>query len=300
MTVGGFGLVLLVLGLTVAALAGPVQEIAAEASLGAALVDASLGSGQTLGSILEVIGPAIVRAVAVLVAVLVGLVITMVLGAILTFYMLRDGVKGFEVATERLTAWRRDELREASGRATSVVGGYMLGTGAIAAFGAATQFAIMWLLGIPLAWPLAVLSFFGGFIPYIGSALTTGLAFLVTVAVGDQVDIVVMLVFTLVFNIVQGNIVAPIVYGRAVSIHPAVVLLAIPAGAAVAGMVGMFLAVPVIGVVATTWRTVLRVFGREPVDRAGAAPARPLEEEAGAAGPAPGVGGGASAEAPAG
>ena len=55
-------------------------------------------------------------------------------------------------------------------------------------------------------------------------------------------------------------------YSRAVSIHPAVVLLAIPAGAAVAGMAGMFLAVPVIGVVATVWRTVLRVFGSAPED----------------------------------
>jgi predicted PurR-regulated permease PerM len=72
----------------------------------------------------------------------------------------------------------------------------------------------MTILGLPLAWPLAVLSFFGGFIPYIGSALTTGLAFLVTVAVGSSQDIVVMLIFTLVFNIVTGNIVAPLVYGR--------------------------------------------------------------------------------------
>jgi hypothetical protein len=63
------------------------------------------------------------------------------------------------------------------------------------------------------------------------------------------------------------------VYGKAVSIHPAIVLLAIPAGAAVAGIAGMFLAVPVIGVVATTWRTVLRVFGSEPEDRAGEADA---------------------------
>jgi predicted PurR-regulated permease PerM len=125
----------------------------------------------------------------------------------------------------------------------------------------------MTILGVPLAWPLAVLSFLGGFIPYIGSLLTTGLAFLVTVALGTTQDIVIMAAFTLVFNIVQGNIVAPLVYGRAVSIHPAVVLLAIPAGGAIAGIAGMFLAVPVIGVVAATWRTALRVFGTAPPDR---------------------------------
>ncbi len=72
-------------------------------------------------------------------------------------------------------------------------------------------------------------------------------------------------IYTIVFNIVQGNFVAPIVYGRAVNIHPAIVLLAIPAGMALAGIAGMFLVVPVIGVIATTWRMGLRVFADGPV-----------------------------------
>jgi predicted PurR-regulated permease PerM len=73
-----------------------------------------------------------------------------------------------------------------------------------------------------------------------------------------------MAVFTIVFNIVQGNFVAPLVYGRAVSIHPAIVLLAIPAGATIAGVFGMFIIVPVIGVVVATWPTVLLVLGDGP------------------------------------
>ncbi len=68
------------------------------------------------------------------------------------------------------------------------------------------------------------------------------------------------------FNIVQGNIVAPIVYSRVVSIHPAVVLVAIPAGNEVAGVIGMFLVVPFLGVVAAVWRTVLRVLDTGPVE----------------------------------
>ncbi len=266
MTVGGFGLVLVILVLTLGALVGPMQEIVTEARRGADRLDDVVASGESIASIVGAIAPQLLAATSLLVAALAGFVISIVLGAILTFYLLRDGSRGFDAATARLTSWRRDELAEAGGRATGVLGGYMIGTGAISVAGAASQFAIMWLLGIPLAWPLAVLSFFGGYIPYIGSLLTTGLALLVTIATGSTQDALIMLIFTLVFNIVQGNIVAPLVYSRAVSIHPAVVLLAIPAGAAVAGMAGMFLAVPVIGVVATTWRTVLRVFGSEPDD----------------------------------
>ena len=68
-----------------------------------------------------------------------------------------------------------------------------------------------------------------------------------------------MAIFTIVFNIVQGNFVAPIVYSKVVSLHPAVVLVAIPAGNEIAGVIGMFLVVPFLGVVAAVWRTVLRV-----------------------------------------
>ena len=85
-------------------------------------------------------------------------------------------------------------------------------------------------------------------IPYIGSLIMTGLAFLVTVATGSPTDIAIMAIFTIVFNIVQGNFVAPIVYSKVVSLHPAVVLVAIPAGNEIAGVIGMFLVVPFLGV----------------------------------------------------
>ena len=113
-----------------------------------------------------------------------------------------------------------------------------------------------------------MLSFFLSFIPYIGGFISTGLAFLIAIAFGTPVDILVMGIWTLVFNLVTGNIVAPLVYGRTVHIHPAIVLVAIPAGAAIAGILGMFIVVPALGVVAVTWRTVLSLMARrDPGDR---------------------------------
>ncbi len=74
----------------------------------------------------------------------------------------------------------------------------------------------------------------------------------------------ILAIWTITFNLVQGKVVAPVVYGRTTNIHPAIVLLAIPAGSAAAGILGMFLVVPVIGVVAATWRAVLHVMGADP------------------------------------
>ena len=79
----------------------------------------------------------------------------------------------------------------------------------------------MGVLGLPLVLPIAFLSFILGFIPYIGGAIGTMLAFLVAVKVGTTQDIVIMAIWTVVFNIVQGSFIAPIIYGKAVSLHPA-------------------------------------------------------------------------------
>ncbi len=234
----------------------PLQQIVASANAGAE----STGTGAVgVTSFVGAIGTGILDTAATLVVQAVAIVALTLVGAFLTFYFVRDGAALWHMFTERIAADRRDVLDAAGGRAAGVLGGYMVGTGAISLFGAATQFLIMAILGIPLALPLAVLSFFGGFIPYVGSLITTFLAFLVTVATGDQTDIVVMAIFTLVFNIVTGNFVAPLVYGRAVSLHPAIVLVAIPVGSDLGGIVGMFLAVPIAGVVATTWRSILQV-----------------------------------------
>jgi predicted PurR-regulated permease PerM len=100
-----------------------------------------------------------------------------------------------------------------------------------------------------------------------------------------------MAVFTIVINVVQGNFVAPIVYSRTVNLHPAVVLMSIPAGAAIAGVLGMFLAVPFLGVVAATWRTVVRSFATNPDEPPAVAQPTPEVDPARASLPATGEAG---------
>ncbi len=238
------------LGNTVVAGSGMINE-AAGGTLGLAHDAVSSGAGVVNGTIVS-----IAETLGTLGAV-------MFLSILLTFYFLRDGAGLWE----RLGTHARTDAAQALGaagrRAFDVLGGYMIGTAAISFVGAASQFAIMVVLGLPLALPVFVLSFFGGFIPYIGGAVTTLVAFLVAVSVGDDLDIVIMGIWTIVFNLVQGNVVAPLVYGRTTHIHPAVVLVAIPAGGAIAGIAGMFIVVPAIGVVATTWRTVLSLFSAD-------------------------------------
>ena len=177
----------------------------------------------------------------------------------MTFYFLRDGNKGWSSITRRFHGWRGETVDHAGRKAIAVLSGYMISTGALSAFGAITQAIIMAVLGLPLILPIAFLSFILGFIPYIGGAIGTILAFLVAVKVGSTQDIIIMAIWTVVFNIVQGSFIAPIIYGKAVSLHPAVVLICIPAGGQLAGVMGMFLAVPLVGIVAAIWRSIIAV-----------------------------------------
>jgi len=196
--------------------------------------------------------------VAAALASMAGLVLDIVLALLLCFFLLRDGPSWWQGASGRLADGRREPVQAAGHRAVGILAGYMGGTALISLFGALTSGLIMVILGLPLALPIVVIGFFFGFIPYLGSFLTTGIAVLVTFALGTPGDMVVMLVFTVVFNIVQGNIVTPIVYGRGLALHPAVVLMAIPVGGELAGMLGMFLVVPVAAVAAATWQLVPR------------------------------------------
>ena len=257
-----------VLAVTLVSLVDQAEELGDAATGGAAEINDAAGGILGLGTDAVASGSeSAVQTILDASSQLAGLGVALILTVLLTFYFLRDGGRIWAGLMSHVAGGAASQLNAAGAKAFGVLGGYMVGTAAISFVGAASQAAIMWILGLPLVMPVFVLSFFGGFIPYIGSLLTTGLAFLIAVQVGTTVDVVVMGIWTLVFNIVQGNVVAPAVYNRTTSIHPAIVLACIPAASAVAGILGMFLVVPVLGVVLSTWRTILRVIGSdEPAD----------------------------------
>jgi predicted PurR-regulated permease PerM len=246
---------------------GPLHDIVDTSVEGAD----DLGLGW-LGGYVDGIGETLIIDLAGLLRGAARLALLLILTLLLTFFFLRDGPAWWAKAIGRLKGARRERIDEAGTSAVDVLGGYMVGTAIIALFGAVTSALIMVVLGLPLALPVGVLTFFGGFIPYIGSFATTALAFLIAIAVGTTTDIVVMGVFTVIFNIIQGNIVTPLVYGRTLGLHPAVILMAIPAGNQIAGILGMFLIVPFVAVAAAIWRPLLQSVADTP--SAAAAPAK--------------------------
>ena len=123
----------------------------------------------------------------------VGTVATIgILATFLTFFFMMDGDKAWVWALSSANTWRREQITTSGHVALERVGGYLRGTAVIAAIYAVAEGLFLVLLGVPLAGPLAVIVFFGRFIPYIGSLVTSILLLSVTLATQGTTDAVIL------------------------------------------------------------------------------------------------------------
>lgn len=102
------------------------------------------------------------------------------------------------------------------------------------------------LLGVPLAIPLAVLVFLGAFVPIVGAFVSGGVAVLVALVALGPVKALIMLAIVIGVQQLESHVLQPLLLGRAVSVHPLAVVLAIGAGLLVAGIVGALFSVPLV------------------------------------------------------
>jgi len=110
------------------------------------------------------------------------------------------------------------------------------------------------LIGVPLALPLAVLVFLGSFIPLIGAFVTGSIAVLLALVANGWPNAVFMLIIVLVVQQIESHILQPLIMGKAVSLHPLAVILAVTGGSLVAGIPGALFAVPVMAILNATVR----------------------------------------------
>ena len=114
----------------------------------------------------------------------------------------------------------------------------------------------LWILGVPLVLPLAVLTFFGAFIPIIGAFVAGAFAVLIALVSNGWQTALIVFAIVLVVQQLEGNVLQPIIQGRGLNLHAAVVILAVTAGGSLYGILGTFLGVPVAAIIAVVYRYV--------------------------------------------
>lgn len=185
------------------------------------------------------------------------------LGLVVLFFLLKDGDKIWDFLVTPLRGEAHDRARRIGDRAVGVLGGYVRGTSIVALVDAVFIGIALALLGVPLALPLATIVFLGAFIPLVGATLAGTLAALVALVTNGPITALVVIAVIIAVNQLEGDLLAPIVLGRAVRLHALAILLALTAGTILAGIIGALLAVPL---TAVAWTIVREWDGDLPED----------------------------------
>lgn len=183
-----------------------------------------------------------------------GATIAAAFGAFLTFvllvYLLIDG-KGFWSGGVRLIdADRREGVMAAGLRAWEALVIFTRSQVVVALIDAIGIALGLFLFGVPLVLPLGVLTFILSFIPYIGATLSGLIVALVALSTQGLGAMLGVLGVAIVVQLVEGNLIYPLLVGRRLRLHPITVLLAVGIGSAVLGILGAFFATPLLATVA--------------------------------------------------
>ena len=163
-----------------------------------------------------------------------------------TIFLLYGGRNIYEYLTRIVPATTRKRVRDAGRAGFGSLIGYVRATFLVAlvdAVGIGTGLAIM---GVPLALPLASLVFLGAFIPVVGAVVTGLLAVVVALLAKGVIYALITLGLIIAVMQLESHVLQPLLMGRAVSIHPLAIVLAIATGAVLAGIAGALLSVPVL------------------------------------------------------
>jgi predicted PurR-regulated permease PerM len=175
-----------------------------------------------------------------------------------TFFFLRDGRKIWRFIVRLFPVNARWSLADAGDASWATLGAYVRATVLVAFIDALGIGLALVILRVPFPFPLAALVFLGAFIPIVGASVSGAVAVLVALVDKGWIIALIVLGAVIVVQQVEGHILQPLIMGRAVAIHPLVVIIGIASGVVLAGIIGALVAVPLIAVLNTGIRRLAR------------------------------------------
>ena len=168
----------------------------------------------------------------------------MVLGAILLYYLLKDGATIASAYIAGRLPDNREQAQRIFKQAAASIRGYFRGKTVLAFAQGIFVWIALAIMGVPLSGSVGVVNFIGAYIPFFGAFIGGVGNFLDTLndlAHGLALGALAVVLFT---NLVLENVLEPRFLGATLKLHPIVVLLSTVAGGVLAGMVGLILAAP--------------------------------------------------------
>jgi predicted PurR-regulated permease PerM len=172
----------------------------------------------------------------------------LVLMIVVLFFFLKDGPAIWEFMLRPFRGEHYARARRIGDKTVATLGGYVRGTATVAAVDAIGIGVGLWIIGVPLALPLAVVVFLTAFIPLVGATAAGILAALVALVANGVPAAIWVVVVVVVVNQLEGNFLQPVLMGRTLQLHGLVILVALTAGTILGGVVGAVIAVPLMAV----------------------------------------------------
>lgn len=173
---------------------------------------------------------------------------------IVSFFLIKDGERFWEWLISKIPPKHRRSVDQAGTTAWSTLRRYLSGTAVVGIVNGTVVAIALMILDVPLVIPLAILMFLGAFFPLVGAIISGAVIALVVLATNGFTDALIIVGVVVVVQQLEGDLVAPIVLGRAVALHPLLILFGITAGFVIGGVIGAFLTIPLIAIAAEVTR----------------------------------------------
>ncbi|MFC8076866.1 AI-2E family transporter [Streptomyces sp. NPDC057307] len=183
-------------------------------------------------------------------------VVTAVLALFLMFFFLKDGPRFLPWLTRQLPGRLATDIPVVAARSWDTLGAFVRSQAFVGLLDAVFIGLGLWIVGVPLVLPLAVLTFVSAFVPVVGALFAGLVAVLIALVSNGLTDALIVLAIIIVVQQLEGNVFQPMIQSRGLGLHAAVILLAVTLGASLAGIVGSLLAVPVVALIAVVWNYV--------------------------------------------
>jgi predicted PurR-regulated permease PerM len=174
-----------------------------------------------------------------------GVIVQLVTILVMAFFLLLDGRRILNFLLRELGPHHGDRFWRIGQDVYAAVGGYVAGNVLISVIAGVGAYIVMTLLDMPFAVPLAVLVGLFDLIPLVGSTIAGAVVGVVAAIVGFPTKLIIWVVYLIVYQQIENNVIQPVVYRRTVQIHPLVVIVAVLIGGSLLGILGALLAIPV-------------------------------------------------------
>jgi predicted PurR-regulated permease PerM len=182
-----------------------------------------------------------------------------VIGLVVGFYLLVDLPRMQRSALHMVPPGRRDEVREIASAVGATMGAFFRGQLLVALIVGLMSAVGMWAIGLPSWAVVGLICGFFNLVPLIGPFIGAVPAVLIAATLGSPIKVLLVIVILTVVQQIDNHFISPNVMGWSVKLHPVTVMLSLIAGATLAGLFGMLVAVPISAalkiVFAHIWRT---------------------------------------------